>query len=68
MLTPYFSSFYTLIQNSGKGIFQNCIFQHVSERTSTNYSPMVVMSLPAVDAASNDFLIQSNVSSPKPER
>jgi hypothetical protein len=62
MPTPFFL-FYTLIQNSGKGILQQ-----VSELTSKNCSPVVVMSVPVVDAASNDFLIQSNVSSPQPER
>jgi hypothetical protein len=62
--TSHFLSFYTLIQNAQKGIYRNYIFQQVSEQTSTNCSPMVEMSVPAVDAASNYFLSQSNVSSP----
>jgi hypothetical protein len=58
MQTPHFFSFYTLIQNAQKGIFRNCIFQQVSEQTSTNCSPMVaVMQHQMISSASQMFLV-----------
>jgi len=61
-LLNFLYSFYTLIQNFGRGMVRNVILKYMSEETSVNCFSSVVVSVTAIRLASNGFLFQSDVS------